>query len=43
MGTSNRTIKGKYVLVKGRAGIIESYLVDLLMSEKLERIEFALC
>ena len=38
MSKSNQTIKGKYVPVTGRAGLIASHLVDLLISEGIKQL-----
>jgi UDP-glucose 4-epimerase len=36
MGTSNRTIKGKSVLVTGGSGFLGSHFIDLLISEEVK-------
>ncbi len=38
MGLSNRTIKGKHVVVTGGAGFIGSHLVDLLIAEGVGKL-----
>ena len=38
MGSSNRTIEGKHVLVTGGAGFIGSHMVDLLVSEGVKQL-----
>jgi UDP-glucose 4-epimerase len=38
MGSTNRTIKGKHVLITGGAGFIGSHLANLLISKGIERL-----